>query len=109
MLVQLKSCVCTSKKGDKNPGTSPKKGLPCMYSISQSILGHKNHRDTLMETACRLCYIYGLCTKYIHGANLLPVAPLVLKFGIHLGEAGRKGVRGGEEEGWSGRVESCSS
>jgi hypothetical protein len=28
----------------------------------------------------------------------LPVAPLVLKYGIHLGQAGRKGVRGGEEE-----------
>jgi hypothetical protein len=35
------------------------------------------------------------------------VAPLVLKFGIHLGQAGRKGVRRGEEEGK--RVESqCS-
>jgi hypothetical protein len=32
--------------------------------------------------------------------NPLPVAPLVLKFGIHLGQAGRKGVRWGEEEGW---------
>jgi hypothetical protein len=38
--------------------------------------------------------------------NPLPVAPLVLKFGIHLGLAGRKGVRGGEEEGWSEGVES---
>jgi hypothetical protein len=34
--------------------------------------------------------------------NPLPIAPLVFKFGIHLGKAGRKGVRGGEEEGWSG-------
>jgi hypothetical protein len=33
--------------------------------------------------------------------NPLPTAPLVLKFGIHQGQAGRKGVRGGEEEGWS--------
>jgi hypothetical protein len=41
--------------------------------------------------------------------NPLPVAPLVLKFGIHLKQAGRKGVRGGEEEGWSGIVESFSS
>jgi hypothetical protein len=29
------------------------------------------------------------------------VAPLVLKFGIHQGQAGRKGVRRGEEEGMS--------
>jgi hypothetical protein len=37
------------------------------------------------------------------------VAPLVLKFGIHQEQAGRKGVRRGEEEGKSGRVESqCS-
>jgi hypothetical protein len=34
------------------------------------------------------------------------VAPLVLKFGIHQGQTGRKGVRRGEEEGKSGRVES---
>jgi hypothetical protein len=33
--------------------------------------------------------------------NPLPVAPLVLKFGFHL-QAGRKGVRRREEEGWSG-------
>jgi hypothetical protein len=26
------------------------------------------------------------------------VAPLVLKYGIHLGQAGRKGVRSGEEK-----------
>jgi hypothetical protein len=32
----------------------------------------------------------------------LPVAPLVLKYGIHLVQARRKGVRGVEEEGWSG-------
>jgi hypothetical protein len=37
------------------------------------------------------------------------VAPLVLKFGIHQGQAERKGVREGEEEGWSGGVESFSS
>jgi hypothetical protein len=30
--------------------------------------------------------------------NPLPVAPLVLKFGIHLGQEGRKGVRRGEKE-----------
>jgi hypothetical protein len=37
------------------------------------------------------------------------VAPLVLKFGIHQEQAGRKGVRREEEEGKSGRVESqCS-
>jgi hypothetical protein len=42
------------------------------------------------EKGRRLCYIciYGL------GLKPLPVAPLVLKFGIHLGQAGRKGVRG---------------
>jgi hypothetical protein len=34
------------------------------------------------------------------------VAPLVLKFGIHQEQAGRKGVRRREEEGKSGRVES---
>jgi hypothetical protein len=32
------------------------------------------------------------------------VAPLVFKIGIHRGQAGRKGVRGGEEEGWSGGI-----
>jgi hypothetical protein len=41
--------------------------------------------------------------------NPLLVVPLVLKFGIHQEQAGRKGVRGGEEEGWSGGVESLSS
>jgi hypothetical protein len=30
------------------------------------------------------------------------VAPPVLKYGIRLGQAGRNGVRRGEEEGWSG-------
>jgi hypothetical protein len=34
----------------------------------------------------------------------LQVAPLVLKFGIHQGQTGRKGGRRGEEEGKSGRV-----
>jgi hypothetical protein len=33
------------------------------------------------------------------------VAPLVLKIGIHQGQAGRKGVRGGEEEGWSRKLQ----
>jgi hypothetical protein len=33
----------------------------------------------------------------------LLVALLVLKYDMHLGQAGRKGVRGGEEEGWIGR------
>jgi hypothetical protein len=43
--------------------------------------------------------------------ELIPllVAPLVLKFGIHLVQAGRKGVRWEEEEGWSEGVESFSS
>jgi hypothetical protein len=59
------------------------------------------------EKGRRLCYIYGLCTSM--ELNPPPVAPLVLKFGIHLRQAGRKGMRGGEEEGTSGRVESqCS-
>jgi hypothetical protein len=36
-------------------------------------------------------------------------APLVLKFDIHQEQAGRKGVRRGEEKGKSWRVESqCS-
>jgi hypothetical protein len=34
------------------------------------------------------------------------VAPLVLKIGIHQGQTGRKGVRRGEEEGMSRKVES---
>jgi hypothetical protein len=34
------------------------------------------------------------------------VAPLVLKFGIHQQQAGRKGVRRGEEEGMNRGVES---
>jgi hypothetical protein len=37
------------------------------------------------------------------------VVPLVLKIGIHQGQTGRKGVRGGEEVGWSGGLESFSS
>jgi hypothetical protein len=39
----------------------------------------------------------------------LQVAPLVLKFGIHQGQTGRKGVSRGEEERKSGRIESQSS
>jgi hypothetical protein len=35
-----------------------------------------------------------------------PVAPLVLKFGIHKEQAGRKGVRRGEKERMSRGVES---
>jgi hypothetical protein len=34
------------------------------------------------------------------------VAPLVLKIGTHQGQAGRKGVRRGEEEGMIRRTES---
>jgi hypothetical protein len=34
------------------------------------------------------------------------VAPLLLKFGIHQGQTGRKGVRRGEEEGMSRGAES---
>jgi hypothetical protein len=34
------------------------------------------------------------------------VAPLVLKFGIHQKPAGTKGVRRGEEDGKSRRIES---
>jgi hypothetical protein len=41
--------------------------------------------------------------------NPLPIVPLVLKFGIHQEWAGRKGVRGGEEEGNSVWVESLVS
>jgi hypothetical protein len=52
---------------------------------------------------------FDLGRYYIYELNPLPVAPLVLKFGIHHGQARRKGVRGGEEEGWSGGVESLSS
>jgi hypothetical protein len=39
---------------------------------------------------------------FVRPWNPLPVVPLVLKFGIHLKPARRKGVRGGEEEGSSG-------
>jgi hypothetical protein len=35
-------------------------------------------------------------------SHQLPVAPLVLKFCIHQEQTGRKGVRGGEEEGRRG-------
>jgi hypothetical protein len=37
--------------------------------------------------------------------NPLPIAPLVLEFGIRLGQAGRKGVRGAKERGmeWGSR------
>jgi hypothetical protein len=55
--------------------------------------------------ACRLCYIYGLCTYnilYIHGADPSTNSASGDKV-LHppsIGtEAGRKGVRGGEEEG----------
>jgi hypothetical protein len=59
------------------------------------------------ESGGRLCYIYSRCTCMELFQRL--VAPLVLKIGIHQGQAGRKGVRGGEEEEWSGGVESFSS
>jgi hypothetical protein len=40
---------------------------------------------------------------YMHGAfPAISGASIVLKIGIHQGQAGRKEVRGGEEEGWSG-------
>jgi hypothetical protein len=51
------------------------------------------------ESGCRLCYMYSRCTCMELFQRL--VAPLVFKIGIHQGQAGRKGVRGGEEEGWS--------
>jgi hypothetical protein len=52
------------------------------------------------EKSGRLCYIYGICTSM--DLISLPTAPLVLKIGIHQGQAERKGVRGG------GGVESLS-
>jgi hypothetical protein len=45
-------------------------------------------------------YIYIRCTCKELFQRLM--APLVLKIGIHQEQTGRKGVRGGEEEGWSG-------
>jgi hypothetical protein len=59
------------------------------------------------ESGRRLCYIYSrrTCMEFFQWS----VAPLVLKFGIHQAQAWRKGVRGGEEEGWSRGVESFSS
>jgi hypothetical protein len=56
------------------------------------------------ESGRRLCYIYGLCTSM--ELFQLSVAPLVLKFGIHKEQAGRKGVRRGEKERMSRGVES---
>jgi hypothetical protein len=44
--------------------------------------------------------IYGLCTTMERFQ--LPSAPLVLQFGIHQGQAGRKRVRGTKEERWRG-------
>jgi hypothetical protein len=59
------------------------------------------------ECGRSLCYIYSRCTSM--ELFQLQVAPLVLKFGIHQGQTGRKGVSRREEEGNSGRVESqCS-
>jgi hypothetical protein len=52
------------------------------------------HRDTLVETACRLCYINGLSTCM--ELNQLPVAPLVLNFAStrnRQGEREWEGVR----------------
>jgi hypothetical protein len=49
-------------------------------------------------------HIYSRCTAM--ELFQLQVAPLVLKFGIHQEQAGRKGVSRREEEGKSGRVES---
>jgi hypothetical protein len=59
------------------------------------------------ESGRRLCSIYSCCTCMELFQRL--VAPIVLKIGIHQGQAGRKGVRRGEEEEWSGGVESFSS
>jgi hypothetical protein len=42
----------------------------------------------------------------IYKAVVQSMEPLVLKFSIHPGQAGRKGVRRGEEEGVSRGVES---
>jgi hypothetical protein len=88
--------------------------LSLVQNVRKSISAHpttfivnRYHRDILVETACRLCYIYGLCTSM--ELIPLPVVPLVLEFCIQLGQAGRKAVRGGVEEGWSEGVESFSS
>jgi hypothetical protein len=62
----------------------------CPITITWSL--GSNHRDTLVEKGSRLWYIYGLCTCM--ELKPLPVAPLLLKFGIYLGQTGRKGVKG---------------
>jgi hypothetical protein len=62
--------------------------------------GTKTKEVLQKESGRRLCYICSRCTCMELFQRL--VAPLVLKFGIHHGQTGRKGVRGGEEEGWSG-------
>jgi hypothetical protein len=56
------------------------------------------------ESGRRLCYIYSRCT-YMELFQR-SVAPLLLKFGIHQGQTGRKGVRRGWEEGMSIGAES---
>jgi hypothetical protein len=52
-----------------------------------------------MSSLLYISILYDLGTSM--ELNPLPIAPLVLKFDIHLGQAGRKGVRRGEEEEWS--------
>jgi hypothetical protein len=52
------------------------------------------------ESGRRLCYIHSRCTSM--DLFQVQVAPLVLKFGIHQGQAGRKGVSRGKEEGKRG-------
>jgi hypothetical protein len=61
-----------------------------MFSASRYISG-----DSLSS-------LLNIWPLYIHGAEPATVAPLVLKFDIHLRQAGTKGVRWGEEKEWSG-------
>jgi hypothetical protein len=65
------------------------------------------HRDTIIsgDSMSSLLYtipVYGLCTMYIHGAETATSGASGVKIWHPPRKAGRKGVRGGEEEGWSG-------
>jgi hypothetical protein len=64
-----------------------------MYNFSMG-----NIKEFLQKEKGRLlCYtVYGLCTSM--KLNPLPIAPLVLKFGIHLGQTGSERGRGREME-----------
>jgi hypothetical protein len=65
------------------------------------------HKEANNEVLPRRFYkrredvVFAINMVFVQSMELIPllVAPLVLKFGIHLGQAGRKGVRGGRGKG----------